>query len=59
MPEFLLGTDLYVDKYLWPGIVSYVLLVRQNFVVCHDNVFDRLGCAVGEELSETLTLRVY
>jgi hypothetical protein len=37
-----------VDTYLWPCIVSYPLFVRQNFVVCR-HVFDKLGCAAGEE----------
>jgi hypothetical protein len=38
---------IYVDTYLWPGTVSYPLLVRRNFVVCRHLCY-KLRCAAGE-----------
>jgi hypothetical protein len=34
-PALLQCNDLYVGIYLWPCIVLYPLIVKQNFVVCH------------------------
>jgi hypothetical protein len=49
MPAFLQGKYLYVDTYLWPCIVSHPPFREAEFRGVPSCVFDKLGCAAGEE----------